>query len=180
MARKEVLRIARKHRGVHVGRTFGKQWHKNRFRVPYLRNALWEVGYAVDTLETATDWSNIPAMVDAIESALRPGLEDVGERVYVFTHLSHLYPYGSSVYTTVLFRIPLDPDESFRRWQVLKTAASRAIVAHGGTVSHHHGVGEDHIPYLAAEKGALGMAAIEDLCHRFDPKGIMNPGKLVP
>jgi alkyldihydroxyacetonephosphate synthase len=179
-ARKEALGILRKHGGVHVGRRFGRQWYKTRFRTPYLRNTLWEMGYAVDTLETATVWAGIPKLLEAVESSLRHGLSDIGERVHVFTHLSHLYPSGSSIYTTYLYRIATDPDETLQRWKVLKTAAMRAILAHGGTISHQHGVGEDHIPYLSSEKGPLGMAALSDLCTRFDPTGIMNPGKLVP
>jgi alkyldihydroxyacetonephosphate synthase len=178
-ARKEALGIAGDHGGVHVGRTFGDEWHKSRFRTPYLRNTLWELGYAIDTLETATDWASIPAMIEAVEAALHSGLAEIGERVHVFTHLSHLYPYGSSIYTTYLYRIAPDPDETLRRWQVLKAAASQAIVAYGGTISHQHGVGTDHLPYLAGEKGPLGMAAIGDLCRRFDPEGVMNPGKLI-
>lgn len=183
--RRVTLGLAREQGGIHAGKTFGSEWHKSRFRTPYLRNTLWRMGYAIDTLETATDWRTIPTVLDAIESALRTGLEDTGERVHVFTHLSHLYPYGSSIYTTYLFRIPDGPDgqavadETLRRWTVLKAAASKAIVAHGGTISHQHGIGTDHMPYLAAEKGELGMAALRDLCRRFDPQGIMNPGKLV-
>jgi alkyldihydroxyacetonephosphate synthase len=179
MARKEALAIGSHHGGIHVGRTFGKEWHKSRFRTPYLRNTLWDLGYAIDTLETATDWANVPAMIEAIESALRPGLEQVGERVHVFTHLSHLYPYGSSIYTTYLYRVAPDPGETLRRWEILKTAASQTIIAHGGTITHQHGVGIDHAPYLADEKGPLGMAAIEDLCQRFDPERVMNPGKMI-
>lgn len=178
VARKEALGLARRHGGVHVGQAFGREWHKSRFRTPYLRNTLWELGYAIDTLETATDWANIPTLVEAIEGAVRPGLADMGERVHVFTHLSHLYPYGSSIYTTFLYRIAPDPEETLRRWQVLKTAASRAIVTHGGTISHQHGIGTDHLPYLPAEKGPLGMAVLRDLGERFDPDGMMNPGKL--
>jgi alkyldihydroxyacetonephosphate synthase len=177
--RKEALGIAGQYGGVHVGRTFGNEWHKSRFRTPYLRNTLWACGYALDTLETATDWDGIPGMIEAVELALRSGLADAGERVHVFTHLSHLYPFGSSIYTTYLYRVAPDPDETLRRWQVLKRAASEVVVAHGGTISHQHGVGTDHISYLAAEKGPLGMVTIHDLCHRFDPDGIMNPGKLI-
>lgn len=177
----EALSIVRKYDGVHVGRMLGDEWRKNRWRSPYLRNSLWEAGYALDTLETATNWSNIPTMIQAIETALRPGLQDIGERVLVFTHLSHMYPWGSNIYTTYLYRIPAngDPQETLRRWQVLKTAASQAIVAAGGTITHQHGIGIDHQPYLAHEKGPLGMAALRDLCQRFDPSGIMNPGKLI-
>jgi len=177
--RSEALNITAKLSGVHVGKTFGEQWHKNRFRTPYLRNTLWELGYGVDTLETATDWGNTPKMVDQIETALRTSISDFGERVHIFTHLSHVYPYGSSVYTTYLFRLAVDREETLSRWRGMKSAASQAITALGGTISHQHGVGMDHMPYLSAEKGVLGMAAISTLCHLFDPKGIMNPGKLV-
>jgi len=182
---RQATAIARARGGVHVGQTFGKQWHKSRFRTPYLRNTLWELGYAIDTLETAVSWSAIPGLVGALEQALRGGLEAVGERVHVFTHLSHLYPYGSSIYTTYLFRTASSGDreadaaETLRRWRALKAAASRVIVAHGGTISHQHGIGTDHLAYLPDEKGPLGMAALADLCDRFDPQGIMNPGKLL-
>ncbi len=177
--RKEALALAGRHQGVHLGQPLGRQWHKSRFRTPYLRNTLWQVGYAVDTVETATIWNNIPEMVAAIEAALCDGLAEWGERVHVFTHLSHLYRHGASVYTTYLYRLAASPEESLARWQKLKTATSQAIVAHGGTISHQHGVGRDHLPYLAAEKGATGIAAIQAICAHFDPAGIMNPGKLV-
>jgi alkyldihydroxyacetonephosphate synthase len=184
-ARKEALGMGAEHGGVHVGRVFGNEWHKSRFRTPYLRNTLWEMGYAIDTLETATDWTHVPSLLEAIEGSLRSGLQDIGERVHVFSHLSHLYPHGSSIYTTYLFRIAVDMDgrcavdETLRRWRVLKRAASRAIVAQGGTISHQHGIGTDHLPYLVEEKGTLGMDVIGDLCRRFDPDGMLNPGKLI-
>lgn len=177
-ARGEALEIARDHGGVHVGRQFGDQWHKGRFRTPYLRNTLWAQGYGVDTLETAVSWQQTEPTRQAIEAALHTALDDVGERVHVFTHLSHMYASGCSIYTTYLFRLSPDPDETLRRWLEMKTAASKAIVQHGGTISHQHGVGKDHKLYLPAEKGELGMAAIADLARRFDPRGIMNPGTL--
>jgi alkyldihydroxyacetonephosphate synthase len=177
--RSEALNITGKYGGIHVGKTFGEQWHKNRFRTPYLRNSLWEMGYGVDTLESATDWGNTPRMVEQIESSLRDAMSGIGDRVHIFTHLSHVYPFGSSIYTTYLFRLAANADETITRWQAMKTAASQAIVSSGGTISHQHGVGLDHLSYLAAEKGTLGMAAIASLCRQFDPKGIMNPGKLV-
>ncbi len=178
-SRKQALGISGHLHGIHVGRTFGKEWHKSRFQTPYLRNSLWEMGYALDTLETATSWTNIKAMAQAIETALSARLSELGERGHLFTHLSHVYPDGCACYTTFLFRLSLDPDETLQRWRVLKAAASEAIVAHGGTISHQHGVGVDHAPYLLAEKGPLGMAVLGDLCRRFDPQGIMNPGKLL-
>lgn len=99
--------------------------------------------------------------------------------MHVFTHLSHLYPYGSSIYTTFIFRLSADPDDTLLRWQQLKNAVSHAIVSNAATISHQHGVGLDHKPYLAAEKGKLGMSAIEGLIKHFDPSGVMNPNKLI-
>jgi alkyldihydroxyacetonephosphate synthase len=177
-ARRAAIDIAREHDGVNAGRRFGEQWIEGRFRTPYLRNTLWEMGYAVDTLETATTWDNIPTMLDQIEAALRSAMPQ-GERVHVFTHLSHVYPQGGSIYTTYLFRLAQDPEETQRRWEVLKRSASQVIVACGGTISHQHGVGRDHMPYLQAEKGALGIAALADVAARFDPQGRMNPGVLI-
>jgi alkyldihydroxyacetonephosphate synthase len=179
MVRKEALGICVRYGGVHVGRVFGKQWHKNRFRSPYLRNSIWEAGYTIDTVETAVLWSDVSVTVDTVESSLKNGLADIGEKVFVFTHLSHFYPSGSGVYVTYLYRAAADPEETLRRWQMLKDAASRAIVSCRGTISHQHGVGTDHMPFLSAEKGVLGIEAIRDLYRQFDPKGVMNPGKLV-
>jgi alkyldihydroxyacetonephosphate synthase len=178
-ALKEVGLIAGDCGGVHLGQAMGSAWKKNRFKAPYLRNTLWEIGYAVDTLETATSWTGVDPTVADVETALRSGIEDAGERVHVFSHLSHLYPTGANIYTTYLFRIAADPEETLRRWQVLKAAASRAIVERGATISHQHGVGVDHRPYLAAEKGSLGIGAIESTVAHFDPGHYMNPGKLV-
>lgn len=178
-ARKEAFSIARHFNGVNVGRQFGKQWHKGRFRTPYLRNTLWEMGYAIDTLETAVSWESIPSTMDAIESALHNSIEGSGERVHVFTHLSHMYSQGASIYTTYLFRIAEDPDQTLQHWQAMKSAASQAIMDHKGTISHQHGVGSDHAPYLAAEKGKLGMETVGNVMNHFDPQGIMNPGKLL-
>ncbi|MGD0277243.1 MAG: FAD-binding oxidoreductase, partial [Syntrophales bacterium] len=149
MACLDALGICKCYGGIHVGRVFGKQWQKNRFRSPYLRNTIWEAGYTIDTVETAVPWSNVPATIDAIENALRDGLKDVGERVFIFTHLSHFYPSGSGIYVTYLYRAAADPGETLRRWQVLKNAASKAIVSCRGTISHQHGVGIDHKPFLS-------------------------------
>jgi alkyldihydroxyacetonephosphate synthase len=166
--------------GVAAGKAFGREWHRNRFRAPYLRNALWDAGWAVDTLETAAAWSRVPELLSSVGAALRNGLAEEGEGVHAFTHLSHVYLDGSSLYTTYLFRLADDPEATLERWRKLKTAASDAIVAGGGTISHQHGVGTDHAPWLAAEKGELGLRALRDLFRSFDPDGLLNPGKLVP
>jgi alkyldihydroxyacetonephosphate synthase len=176
---REAGTILKGHGGIAVGGSIGRRWIATRFRSAELRDTLWDAGYAVDTLETAVDWSRIPELAAAIGRALRHGLDEQGERVHAFSHLSHVYPDGSSIYATYVFRRAADPDETLDRWQRLKRAASEAVVAGGGTISHQHGVGRDHAPYLAAEKGELGMAVLGDVVRRFDPDGIMNPGVLI-
>jgi alkyldihydroxyacetonephosphate synthase len=179
-ARSALADIVRSHRGVAVGTAIGKAWAKNRFRGPYLRNSLWDAGIAVETVETCVPWSGATAMVAAIEGAGRAALAAEGERLHVFTHLSHVYRQGCSVYTTFVYRLAADPDANLERWRRLKTAASQAVVAGGGTISHQHGVGVDHAPYLGAEKGELGMALLRAAAGELDPGGMMNPGKLWP
>jgi alkyldihydroxyacetonephosphate synthase len=158
----------------------GRAWRRDRFRAPDLRDSLWSAGYAVDTLETATDWTTLPGLAATLGRTLRHGLDEVGERVHAFSHLSHVYPTGSSLYTTYVFRLGADPDETLDRWRRLKREASEVITAHGATITHQHGVGTDHAPYLAAEKGPLGMAALDAVIRRLDPDGLMSPGVLMP
>lgn len=174
----EVARLVKAQRGVGVPGV-GRAWQRERFAAPYLRNALWEAGYAVDTLETATDWARLPGLAAALGPVLRRGLESVGERVHAYSHLSHLYPSGSSLYVTSIFRLADDPDETRSRWQRLKRLASETIVEHGGTISHQHGIGRVHAPYLAGEKGPVGMGTLRALRDRFDPAGIMARGVLL-
>jgi alkyldihydroxyacetonephosphate synthase len=178
-ARGESQTIVRRQGGLPVGSPIGALWSKTRFRAPYLRNTLWERGYALDTLETALPWRAVPAAVEAVRGSLGRGLEPGGERVLAFVHLSHVYPDGASLYATYLFRRSADPDETLARWRSLKEAATLQVLTHGGTISHQHGVGLDHAPYLASEKGEVGMAALQALIDVFDPEGILNPGKLV-
>jgi alkyldihydroxyacetonephosphate synthase len=123
-------------------------------------------------------WSEASTMLAAIEGAGRASLAAEGERVHAFTHLSHVYRQGCSVYTTFVYRLAGDPDANLERWRRLKAAASQAVVAGGATISHQHGVGADHAPYLAAEKGELGMGVLRALACELDPAGMMNPGKL--
>ena len=164
------------HGGLYFGTQLGNRWRRNRFRGVYLRNALWEHGYAVDTVETAVDWPRVRAMVTAMESAAVDAFD--GEAIHGYTHLSHVYPQGSSVYSTFIFRLASTYEENLARWQRLKSAVSEAIVANGGTISHQHGVGIDHRRYLAAEKGALGIDAMRAIFRHFDTDAMMNPGKL--
>ena len=169
--------IARRNGGAYIGRRLGDRWQRNRFAGVYFRNAMWEHGYAIDTAETAVDWPRVGAMVRGLEAAARGAFGDVP--IHAYTHLSHVYAEGSSVYSTFIFPIAATYEDNMARWTRLKCALSETIVANGGTISHQHGVGLDHKPYLAAEKGELGIDAMRALFASFDPSGNMNPGKLV-
>jgi alkyldihydroxyacetonephosphate synthase len=89
-----------------------------------------------------------------------------------------MYTDGASLYVTYLFRRTADAEQTLQRWKKLKKAASEVIVSHHGTISHQHGVGVDHRPYLPLEKGDLGMQSMQNFYSTFDPSGFMNPDKL--
>lgn len=178
-ARRGAAAIARQHGGLPTGEYIGKTWRKSRFLTPYLRNTLWEAGYAIDTLETIVPWSDVLETAEDVVHSLRRAAAALNERVYVFAHLSHVYRSGASIYVTTMFRVQPDPDQTLELWAAMKRAASESIVAHGGTISHQHGVGADHAPYLPAEKGPLGIDLLRAAIHQCDPDGILNPGKLV-
>ena len=119
-------------------------------------------------------------MVQELEQAATDAMAALSERLHTYTHLSHLYAQGASVYSTFVWRLVGDYDADLARWRALKSAVCAAIVANGGSISHQHGVGTDHAAYLAAEKGELGMGAMRALFRHFDPEARMNPGKLLP
>ncbi|MGQ9889592.1 MAG: FAD-binding oxidoreductase [Aggregatilineales bacterium] len=179
-ALRNALAVARHHGGVTVpGSYLDQQWRRQRFRTPYLRNTLWDAGYAVDTLETAVTWDRLPAALSAIEQALQTAAEEHNTPAHIFTHVSHVYWHGASLYTTLIFPLKAEPDATVALWTAFKNAASAAIVMSGGTISHQHGVGTDHAAYLAAEKGVLGLNALQGAVAQLDPSGMMNPGKLL-
>jgi alkyldihydroxyacetonephosphate synthase len=145
-----------------------------------LRNTLWDLGYAVDTLETAITWDKVTSTMVAIEKSIQQTLTSGDGGVHVFSHLSHVYPSGSSIYTTFVFRLSPNPRQTLDTWQCLKHAASRAITSAGGTISHQHGVGSDHKKYLIDEKGEIGIEVLHGLFNHLDPDQRMNPDKLIP
>ena len=163
---------------VRLGPWIGRAWEKNRFRGPYLRNSLWAAGFGADTIETAVNWPQVTGLMRAMETAAEAAFAEDDEPVLAFSHLSHVYPQGCSIYATFVFRAVADRDTMLARWQRFKARVSEVVVAHGGTISHQHGVGTDHKPYLAAEKGERGLDLLRAVARELDPGGIMNPGKL--
>ena len=163
--------------GVALGHRPGEAWYRSRYAAPYLRDELLDRGVLVETLETATTWANLLKLHEAVREALRAALAGRGTPPLVMCHVSHLYPSGASLYFTFLAR---QEEDTLAQWRAAKTAASEAIVAGGGTITHHHAIGRDHRQWLAAEDGELGVEVLRAAKDRLDPAGIMNPGKLLP
>jgi len=163
--------------GASLGEAPGRAWAGGRFHGPYLRDALLDVGVLVETLETATFWSRLQTVYAEVKAALEASLGEQGAPAIVLCHISHVYETGASLYFTVAAKELADP---LAQWAAAKTAASEAIVAAGATITHHHGVGRDHKPWLAAEIGEVGVEILRAVKHRIDPEGVLNPGVLVP
>ncbi|NWH09436.1 MAG: FAD-binding oxidoreductase [Alphaproteobacteria bacterium] len=180
-SRGRIASIIRGAGGLLAGTSPGKRWYHGRFASPYLRDPMMDHGLGVDTLETATRWSNVEPLYRAVRHALLSSMAEQapvrGAKGIVLAHVSHSYPDGASLYFTYVF--PRDLAREIEQWHAIKTAASDAIARHGGTISHHHGVGEDHSPWLPDEKGPIAMMALRALKRELDPKGILNPGKLL-
>ncbi|WP_327591058.1 FAD-binding oxidoreductase [Nonomuraea sp. NBC_00507] len=159
--------------GEPAGEVSGEEWERGRFSAPYLRDALLAAGATVETLETAGFWADLPRLYDAVRLAL---LGELGSPL-VMCHISHVYETGASLYFTVVTAQEEDP---VAQWERAKAAVSAAIVEVGGTITHHHGVGRDHIDAYAAELGPVGVAILQAVKSRLDPAGILNPGVLIP
>ena len=170
--RAEAARHLRQAGAMALGRSAGEAWLAGRFSGPHLRDDLLDRGVLVETLETAATWDRL----DRVLRDVRTALGRLGGRV--LCHVSHVYTTGASLYFTVL--AAQDADDPAGQWRAAKTAATEAILAAGGTLTHHHAVGRDHAPWLTAEDGALGLGVLRAVKDRLDPAGIMNPGKLLP
>ncbi|HEX3223084.1 MAG TPA: FAD-binding oxidoreductase [Nocardioides sp.] len=160
--------------GSPAGEEPGRTWAAGRFDSPYLRDSMLDLGVLVETLETATHWSRLREVYDAVSAALTGAL---GDPALVLCHVSHVYETGASLYFTVAAP---EGDDPLARWSSAKAAALDAIVAGDATITHHHAVGTDHRPWLEAEIGPLGVSVLRAVKAVVDPDGILNPGVLVP
>jgi alkyldihydroxyacetonephosphate synthase len=155
----------------------GEAWERDRYRGPYLRDALLDAGAIVETLETVAFWSALPRVYERVSTALRESLTAQGTPPVILCHISHVYPSGASLYFTVACAQLEDP---IAQWRRAKAAASDAILAAGGSITHHHGVGSDHLRWYEREIGELGIDLLVAVKRRLDPNGILNPGVLMP
>ncbi|MGW5281841.1 FAD-binding oxidoreductase [Streptomyces collinus] len=163
--------------GTLAGTGPGERWAHGRYSAPYLRDALLDVGAFAETLETAAFWSRVPELYDAVRTALTETLTGAGTPPLVMCHISHVYENGASLYFTVVSAQGADP---VAHWAPAKHAANDAVLAAGGTITHHHGVGTDHRDWYVREAGPLGIEALLAVKRRLDPDGLLNPGVLLP
>jgi len=177
MARRRAAEVWRAHGGLALGAFGWKSWLAQRFRHPYLRDALLDAGIGVDTLETAAPWGALAGVYEAVSQGLRGTGAALGVRVVVLCHLSHGYRDGASLYFTFLW--PLAAGQEVAQWSAFKRAATDVLAARGATLSHHHGVGAMHAPWLVREIGAPGRALLSAAAGAVDPHGVLNPGVLL-
>jgi alkyldihydroxyacetonephosphate synthase len=160
-----------------LDRDAGEDWAKERFRGPYLRDALLDAGALAETLETATFWSNLGHVYTEVKTALTDKLTELGTPPVVLCHISHVYRSGASLYFTVG---AAQLDDPVAQWRAAKQSASDAIAAAGGSTTHHHGIGRDHKRHLAQEIGPLAVDVLRAVKDAVDPGGVLNPGILIP
>jgi alkyldihydroxyacetonephosphate synthase len=176
--RARARRIMRSAGGLSLGASPGRAWLRQRYEGPYLRDALLDHAVMAETLETAAPWSGLMPLYEAVRGAIAGALEARGTPGRVMCHISHLYPDGASLYYTFIAR--QEEGAELEQWRSVKAAACDAIVAAGGTITHHHAIGRDHLPWMRAEVGEQGIEVLRGVKQRVDPAGILNPGKLIP
>ncbi len=151
-------------------------WRESFLRAPYTRDALIRLGLVVETVETACTWSRFDALHAAVIAAAQAAAP---ARVAVVTcRLTHAYPDGPAPYFTII--TPARRGAEVAIWDEIKAAVSEAITANGGTITHHHAVGRDHLPWLASQRDPLFTEVLRAAKRTLDPRGILNPGALLP
>lgn len=177
--------VACDHGGSPVARSASKQdgdaadsWRAAFLAMPYLRDAIARLGALTETFESAVTWDRFDAFVDAVRASTRSALEATCGGGTISCRLTHVYPDGAAPYFTVV--APSTLADQLEHWDVVKAAASEAILAAGGTITHHHSVGRVHRPWYLQQVPDLYVGALAAAKSHLDPGGVMNPGALLP
>jgi len=155
----------------------GEAWRSTFVRAPYLRESLVLLGILVETFETAVTWDRLEELVNSVTAAVTDALGRVCGGGTVGCRLTHVYPDGAAPYFTVL--APARRGSEVAQWDEVKAAASEALAAAGGTITHHHAVGRDHRPWYDAQRPDPFALALRGAKAALDPRGILNPGVLL-
>lgn len=173
--KKLVDAIVKKHGGMGVGTGPGILYDQKKFDTPYLRDFLLDMGAAGDVSETAAPWSKLVALHEAVYAAANKAYDEIGIKGWIMSHLSHSYHSGACLYFTFAFVFDKDP---IAEYNTVKRAIQQAFVDNHGTISHHHGVGLEHAPWLEQDISAEGVKIVRGLVGATDPKKNFNPGKI--
>ncbi len=175
--KKLVGAIVKQHGGMGVGTGPGVLYDQKKFDTPYLRDFLLDRGAAGDVSETAAPWSKLLPLYNGVVAAANRAYDEIGTKGWIMCHLSHSYHSGACLYFTFAF---VGGDDMLAEYDVVKSAIQQAFVDNGGTISHHHGVGVEHSPWLEQDISAEGVAVMRGLFSAVDPGDNFNPGKVVP
>lgn len=164
------MEICASHGAVEAGSEPYEHWRKNRY-VAF--SAQWQAkGYFNDTIEVTGNWTALPAMYEAMASAVR----EICPQVHFGTHWSHIYPEGACQYMTIRLP-PMEHEKALplhaRMWQAIEDLT----LEHGGAIAHHHGVGVFRNGWIERELGGA-LAMLQQIKDALDPGNLMNPGKL--
>jgi alkyldihydroxyacetonephosphate synthase len=174
--KKLVDAIVKKHGGMGVGTGPGVLYDQKKFDTPYLRDFLLDRGAAGDVSESAMPWSKVNQVHDAVRVAADKAFDEIGIQGWIMSHLSHSYHSGACLYFTFAFVMGDDP---IGEYNVVKSAIQQAFIDNGGSLSHHHGVGLEHAPWLEQDISAQGVAVMRGLFDAADPGENFNPRKIV-
>ena len=170
--------IYRKCGAIGLGAGTGKSFESTKYDFPHIRDFLLDRNVTADVSETATVWRNITTLYKDTTSVLRAEISKSGVRPWVGCHISHTYPSGASLYFTFGFRQQLGHEMD--QYLQVKRAVQQSFIDHAATLSHHHAVGTEHLPWLAADISPVGLQAVSAIKQGLDPANIMNPGRLLP
>ena len=153
-------------------------WRNAFIRMPYAREFLAPAGLITDTFETSITWERFESFHDAVKTATERAIfEATGVKGEVTCRFTHAYPDGPAPYFS--FHALGRHGALVEQWRAIKAAASHALMAAGGTITHHHAVGRDHRPWYDQQRPALFATALRAAKRALDPHGIMNPGVLI-
>jgi alkyldihydroxyacetonephosphate synthase len=152
-------------------------WRNAFLQAPYLRDTLVAAGVLTETFETAITWDRFEDFVAGVGERAEASLKDVCGAGTVTCRLTHVYPDGAAPYFTIL--APARRGSELEQWKEVKAAASEAVLAAGGTITHHHAVGREHRPWYDRQRPDLFADAIRAAKAAVDPQGVLNPGVLV-
>jgi alkyldihydroxyacetonephosphate synthase len=174
--RRAVGRLVKRHRGLCIGSGPGVLYDQKKFDIPYIRDFLLDRGAAGDVSETATTWSGLMPLYDAVVTAAQGAFATLAVHGYVMCHLSHSYHAGACLYFTFAFKARNDMAAEY---ELVKSAIQQSFVDNGATLSHHHAVGTEHAQWLEQDISAPGVAMLRALFDGTDPGKHLNPGKIV-